>query len=692
MSHTPKSIVKRCAYHLEADNGQFWEPFNTFPFSTNWKGLVAGQVTKHTATIAVGNPSLYPNNAILMWAKKDRNGVWRQQENIIASPYSAEIPWYRFELTGLKEGTVYSYFVVDAARTNRSVYARFKTNPSKCDPCPKRVRFAVSSCNGFSDFFQPIRYSYTNTGNLISMPEEDLDFQVQLGDLCYTDAWLYIADHPFPIPGYEHFMASISAYRNNAPFQQRLALSVPEFVEAWIGQSLDVPAIRDQLRSTSVYYINDDHEFFNNISFRGVIDQYTPLQMEFFSRFNRLPALPPGQFYTQNDIQSYWGITNIPSTVFPDGFEALDTIIPTKVGKTTGPGAGNSNSQRWYKVEWGPTIDLLVLDMTNDRGNGLQIFSPEQWEFIRSSLLKSKKPFKFIAGSKVMLNTDTRPIQERYDQILAAFILFNQNMAGGKYPLEMLEYCAGQELWGRSGDFTNMYVRGFPDGIPGLPKPEPSRDMLLEFIVENKINGVFFLSGDIHFGSLGHVGPSNIPSTPANPTGVPLHPITPEGHVWEIICSSAGSPFNNYAQRLIMSVPDQTMLYSATRTNTHTIIDADAENHTLTVEWVTESGVARDVLHLDKCYNVDKSCHKVCPPRVEEPIPRNHQLRVAKSKPGDNLKINQAVKLDQQNQVARQLLLDAYAASPDDFSDLELDEEKIEKFAKAWNLHLSRKQ
>jgi phosphodiesterase/alkaline phosphatase D-like protein len=657
--------MSHCIAHVQADNGAFWIPFTTPPQSDNWKGLSSGQVTKHTAIIAVGNPSIYPRTATLLWARKDRNGVWRQQPSIVASPVSAEIPWYRFELTGLSSGTVYSYYVVDSANTNRSVFARFKTNPSasKCND-KRSVRFAVSSCNGFSDFFAPIRYSYTNTGNLTKMPNEDLDFQIQVGDLCYADAFIYIKENPFPIPGYEHYMQSISAYRNNAPYQQRIGLTVQEFVSNWIGQSLNAPAIRDQLRSTSIYFMNDDHEFFNGFSFRGVLDQLTPLQLEFFTRVFRLPALPVGQQYTQNDILALWGIPNIPAGFFEAGFKVMDTIIPTKVGKTTGPGPGNGNSQRWYKVEWGSVADVLVLDMDNDRGNGLQIFSPQQWEFIRSSLLKSKKPFKFIACPKCMLNTDTRPIQEQYDETLAFFIMLNQTQYGGKYPLDLLEYCAGQDLWGANGDFTSMYVRGFPDGIPGLPKPEPSRDLLLEFIVENKINGVFFVSGDIHFGSLGHVGPSDIPSSPSNPNGTPLHPITPEGNLWEIICSSAGSPFNNYAQRSIISVPDQTMLYSATRTNTHTVINADAENHTLTVEWVTESGVSRDVLYLDKHYNVKQSCR---------PKPCKVELNSSSAKtPVDLLK----------NFIAK--------GSSRYTDEYELTDENLEKFLAGWNERLNK--
>jgi len=234
----------------------------------------------------------------------------------------------------------------------------------------------------------------------------------------------------------------------------------------------------------------------------------------------------------------------------------------------------------------------------------------------------------------------------------------------------LLKYCAGQDLWGANGDFTNMYVNGFPDNIPGLYKPIPSRDLLLEFIVKNKINGVYFLTGDIHFGSLGHVGPSNIPSTPQNPNGTPIHPITPEGNLWEIICSSAGSPFNAYAQNNILNKPDQDMLFSGTRTNTHTVINADAKNRQLVVEWVTGNDIKQDVLYLDKHYNVDKSCIK------------NKCYDNAGSQGRYNAALTKSSIID----MLKNVIEENKELLGDDFA---LTDEIVENFTVAWNEYLS---
>ena len=114
----------------------------------------------------------------------------------------------------------------------------------------------------------------------------------------------------------------------------------------------------------------------------------------------------------------------------------------------------------WRKFRWGRAIEMFILDARSERRpstrltDRAQFISPEQLSWLQTSLRNSDAPFKFVVTSK--------PITDRPGTTAAEV-----------------------------GDFW----AGYP----------AQRQRLLRFIVDNRIDGVWFLSGDVHYGCITHV-------------------------------------------------------------------------------------------------------------------------------------------------------------------------------------------
>lgn len=116
---------------------------------------------------------------------------------------------------------------------------------------------------------------------------------------------------------------------------------------------------------------------------------------------------------------------------------------------------GPGGSGIWRRLQWGEVLDLFVLDCRSERLDGRYI-SLEQMQWLQEGLLGSTARFKVVLNSV--------PIT----------------------------------------DYTSFFGELFrEDRWEGYPQ----RTELIDFIWTEDIGGIFWISGDFHFGSLGRVDP-----------------------------------------------------------------------------------------------------------------------------------------------------------------------------------------
>jgi alkaline phosphatase D len=116
----------------------------------------------------------------------------------------------------------------------------------------------------------------------------------------------------------------------------------------------------------------------------------------------------------------------------------------------------------WRSLVWGKTLELLVLDVRSERKPSTrdtaraQFISPAQMNWLKDRLDRSTAVFKFVVTSVPMSNFPASAVGE-------------------------------SDKW---------------EGYPA------QREEILNFVENRDIGGVWWLSGDLHFGSVGGVGPS----------------------------------------------------------------------------------------------------------------------------------------------------------------------------------------
>jgi alkaline phosphatase D len=114
----------------------------------------------------------------------------------------------------------------------------------------------------------------------------------------------------------------------------------------------------------------------------------------------------------------------------------------------------------WRSLVWGKTLEILVLDARSERkpstrlAANAQFISPAQMAWLKDRLTKSTAVFKFVVTSVPITN-------------------FPPNAAGAS------------DKW---------------EGYPA------QREEILDFVTAGNLKGVWWLSGDLHFGSIGGIG------------------------------------------------------------------------------------------------------------------------------------------------------------------------------------------
>ena len=159
--------------------------------------------------------------------------------------------------------------------------------------------------------------------------------------------------------------------------------------------------------------------------------------------------------------------------------QAFRECLPQRQGDTGGI---------WRRLQWGAALDLFVLDCRSERAGG-QYISTEQMEWLKAGLLNSTARFKIVCNSV--------PITDMSAMIGAA---------------------QAEDRW-----------QGYPE----------QREEILGHIEHQGIEGVLWITGDVHFGQIGWV--------------------SPEGQVghsaWEVYCGPSGGFLNPVAYYYVGNAP-----------------------------------------------------------------------------------------------------------------------------------------
>jgi alkaline phosphatase D len=139
---------------------------------------------------------------------------------------------------------------------------------------------------------------------------------------------------------------------------------------------------------------------------------------------------------------------------FAERFAAATQVFGESLPWRPGPGPVEG-ARLWRKLSWGRAADVFVLDCRSERLDGHYI-SPAQMDWFKAELAASQARFKIVLNSVPI--TDLEPL---------------------------LEEIQLEDRWS-----------GFPD----------QRDEILSFVQDEGIEGVLWLSGDLHYGQVGLVG------------------------------------------------------------------------------------------------------------------------------------------------------------------------------------------
>ncbi|RLB56046.1 MAG: hypothetical protein DRJ42_04375 [Deltaproteobacteria bacterium] len=252
-----------------------------------------------------------------------------------------------------------------------------------------------------------------------------------------------------------------------------------------------------------------------------------------------------GLYFTLDDHEVVDSDAFDPETMVPSRLTAaLDTMVQN-VPIERGPGG-----ELWASYQWGLTAEVIVTDLRTERLPSTRttddaIFvGAEQLAFIKDRLLNSTAHFKLVFSSVNMTNL---PGESGWDIPLA----FNDRWEGY----------------------------------------DSQRRELLDFIIDNGIDDIYFLAGDIHANFVGRLEPEGT---------------SPYARMWEITVGPGASGDNPLGALLEQGIlmpqdvfPCEQFVFGSGRTQVATTLELDPLADTLRVRFIdalTEEVLYDDVL------------------------------------------------------------------------------------------------
>jgi len=171
--------------------------------------------------------------------------------------------------------------------------------------------------------------------------------------------------------------------------------------------------------------------------------------------------LPSTGFYAtwdDHEIGDNWNDLGVSKAQFKAARQSFDEYLAT---------LRTSDDPIWTSYKWGKTAEIIILDLRTERKidtigkPNAEFISPAQLAFLKDRLLNSEAHFKIVFSSVVMANM--------------------AQSGGWDTPL------------------------GLDDRWEGYAA---QRSEVLDYIVDNDIDNVWFLGGDIHMGYVGRIEPA----------------------------------------------------------------------------------------------------------------------------------------------------------------------------------------
>ncbi len=225
----------------------------------------------------------------------------------------------------------------------------------------------------------------------------------------------------------------------------KLAITTAEYRDVY-AYAWSRPPLRNLLINLPTFMILDDHEVDNDWHWEDKDKRWAeiPLYEKFFRWLRRRPKdeLFLTIHHVRDAMEAYWEHQGIHAPT------PIDSLHLDPSGRFT---IHESDGSLAYKFSFG-AASFFVLDTRTSRIKSRsfsQMLTERQWEALEVWLLEDQKkyPVKFLVSSSSVL----------YDMF---------------------------------GDFTRDRWDGF----------KPERERLLNFIGENKVNGLYILTGDLHSG------------------------------------------------------------------------------------------------------------------------------------------------------------------------------------------------
>jgi ABC-type multidrug transport system ATPase subunit/phosphodiesterase/alkaline phosphatase D-like protein len=224
--------------------------------------------------------------------------------------------------------------------------------------------------------------------------------------------------------------------------------------------------------------------------------------------------------WDDHELTYNWQFQNTPQFIalYDTALQAFRNAIP----QTLGP---PSRSRIWRSLRWGNTLEVFVLDVRSELNSTAgYIVSDQQLQWLKDGLLNSSCVFKLIMTSLPISNLSS--------------ILGNSS--------------------------NTMLWEGYP----------AQRDDLINYIVQNGITGVLFISGHVQFGLLTRLAQNN----------------TFGGSLFEAVTGPSGSQINQILRLNPFLNLNSDQFLNLVNTWTYTRFEADPLSHNMTIQYIDDQG------------------------------------------------------------------------------------------------------
>lgn len=477
---------------------------------------------------------------------------------------------YTFYLNHIEPDSDYKYHM-----KVYKVQGEFRTLPEFTQS--KEVKFNMLSCFGFAlDEFN----NYNPKHGIF--PDDKVDFNLLLGDTIYADYYFPTTD---------------SKILNVQP-----SLSIADFDEVYQKRLFNIHKVKKMFKKTLNFILADEHEivdswpaFYRSFEYDTTpgTNGFSELQIAANIAYSvyslQAPYLlappPPIPVTSQDDESVLWSVQSPDYiTAVMNGYhEFQDNLNPNLA---------------YFKFSFGKHIDFFVLNIMadrtpmniNDNSQVLSIISLDQMNWLLAGLGQSNATVKFIVTTEafsdliIFPRTSFTPTTEKFTftQLYTTLVtnsLYYTPLVGinGTEPLAVPDYEAltldqqyrvfGYTMTALNGSGWMYYDQS--NQVLNVPQTNKQRSQIINFIQENQIHGVIFLTGNAHSSYVGYVDDLN------NPDSFPII---------EICSSPAGSPPSDTITDYIKDNPYQKQFAYATHHKSYMEIRTDLDDHSIHIK------------------------------------------------------------------------------------------------------------